>query len=65
MTEAGTRVAVVAAVRRFRRPERVQIRLGNQLPDASGEIDTEVRRLDSPTGEIILVTGLPRPRIRD
>jgi hypothetical protein len=51
-------------VRRFRRPERVQIRLGNQLPDMSGEIDTDVRRLDSPTGEIILVTGMPVRRER-
>jgi hypothetical protein len=37
-------------VRQFRRPDRIHhIRIGNVLPDAAGEIDTEVRRREQVT----------------
>jgi hypothetical protein len=37
-------------VRQFRRPDRVHhIRIGNVLPDATGEIDTETRRREQVT----------------
>jgi hypothetical protein len=39
----GTDVAKMLFMRSFRRPERVQLRIGNVLPDASGEIEVPVQ----------------------
>jgi hypothetical protein len=55
----GPRVAKSASMRRFRRPDRLVIRLGNVLPDVQGEIDTRRRDRDPvrDTDQQQVVTG--------